>query len=262
MRPEKDTVSVDGLQLRLLATGTPTLAESQSAIVLVHGIGMSHRSFRDLQNKLGHLRARESASPDSPAIIAIDLPGFGGAQPAGRQLRPDGFAELLVTALRSAGITSATIVGQSMGTQVAVEAAITAPDLVNGIVLVGPVVDERKRSALVLLLALMVDCLYERPRMNVVVFSDYVRSLRQYMRELRPMIDYPILSRLALVRQRVEVVRGMHDRVANASWARRVAAAAQDGRLAEFHGPHHVQEHDPVGVAMLILDVATARTPR
>jgi pimeloyl-ACP methyl ester carboxylesterase len=221
-----------------------------AAIVCVHGIGMSHRSFRRLARRLG----------PSSRVLAIDLPGFGGARSPRRRLGIAGHADAVAARLRGEGLCGCTVIGQSMGTQVAVELAHRHPALVDALVLIGPVVDDRRPGAARQLAALLRDSAHESPRMNAVVLSDYLRSVPQYLRELRPMLDYPMLARLAQLAIPVLVVRGSEDRIARHDWALRVTDAAARGTLVEPPGPHHVQEHAPAAVATAIARFLAARS--
>ena len=125
MRAKVETVRIDGLAVRLhtAAPAGRVRADLAPTVVLVHGIGMSHRSFRRVQAALSRTHR----------TVAVDLPGFGGQPYAGRRLEEHEYADLVV-------------LGQSMGAQVAVEAGLRHPDVVTSVVLVGPVVDDRRRS--------------------------------------------------------------------------------------------------------------------
>ncbi len=212
--------------------------------MLVHGIGMSHRSFRRLQTVLARART----------TVAVDLPGFGGAPDPGRPLRADALARAVIAAVLEAhpSAHSLVVVGQSMGAQVAVEAGLLPGAPVAAVVVIGPVVDDRRATAVAQAGALLLDVGVESARMNAVVITDSLRSARQYRRQLEPMLRYPMLERVAMLDRPLVVVRGSADRISDATWARRIVRAAPNGRLVELPGPHHVQESDPVGVAALV----------
>lgn len=252
VRARVETVSVGGLPVRLrtLAPAGRLHDPLASTVVLVHGIGMSHRSFDRSQRVLARVHR----------TVSVDLPGFGGLSAAGRALDAEALADLVVEAVRSRGAGELVVVGQSMGTQVAVEAALRHPDVVSSVVLVGPVVDDRRRTLLHQALGLGRDCLVEGPRMNAVVLTDYLRSVRQYLRELGPMLRYPMLERVAALAVPALVVRGTRDPIARHGWAARVAAHADRGALVELPGAHHVQEHQPVGFADLVTEFRRVET--
>jgi len=72
--------------------------------------------------------------PDIP-VVAPSLPGFGGEKSAGLVMTMSESAEHAARAAREAGITSAMVVGLSMGGYVALELWRQQPDLVAGLVL-------------------------------------------------------------------------------------------------------------------------------
>jgi pimeloyl-ACP methyl ester carboxylesterase len=69
-------------------------------------------------------------------VIAVDLPGFGESELPGEPISISGYAELLDTLMGELGITSAQVVGNSMGGFVAAELAIRFPARVERLVLV------------------------------------------------------------------------------------------------------------------------------
>jgi pimeloyl-ACP methyl ester carboxylesterase len=252
MRALVETVQVDGLPVRLrtLAPAGRVRDAFAPTVVLVHGIGMSHRSFDRVQTALSHTHR----------TIAVDLPGFGGLPPVGRRVEPAEYADLVVRAVASRGASDLVVLGQSMGAQVAVEAALRHPDVVGSVVLVGPVVDPRRGSLPRLALGLALDRRFESARMNVVVFIDYVRSLRQYFHELRPMQRFPMLDLVRRLTVPVLVIRGEGDPICVHEWAERIVAAADRAALVELPGGHHVQERQPVAVARLVDEFRRVQT--
>jgi pimeloyl-ACP methyl ester carboxylesterase len=222
--------------------------------VFVHGIGMSHRSFGRIARVL---RA-------SHPLVAVDLPGFGDARSPHRSVGVEGQAAAVAAGLRSLGIDDCVVVGHSMGTQVAVELARMHPDLVSSVVLIGPVIDDRRPSLGRQVATLIWDTVRERPSINAIAASDYVSSVPQVLRELRPMLDYPLLARVGELSVPVLVLRGDRDPIVRRDWALRVVAAAADGTFVETVGPHHVQQYAPVVVASVIRAFLSAqvREPR
>lgn len=252
MRALVETVRVDGHRVRLRTVAPAGRLHDAFAptVVLVHGIGMSHRSFRRLQAALSR----------SHRTVAVDLPGFGGVPYSGRRFEAHEYADLVVRAVTERGAGDLVVVGQSMGTQVAVEAGLRHTDVVSSVVLIGPVVDDHRRSLVRLATALAVDCTFEGVRMNAVVFTDYLRSAAQYLRELRPMRDYRMLDRVRALTVPVLVLRGEQDPIAKHDWGQRVVGAASRGALVELPGGHHVQERQPVAVARLIEEFRRVQT--
>ncbi|MFC7879319.1 alpha/beta fold hydrolase [Isoptericola sp. NPDC057391] len=201
------------------------------AVVLVHGIGVSERYFRPLARELAVDRR----------VLVPDLPGFGQSPRPRRAPTVDELAALLVSVLRRRRTGRATVVGHSMGAQVAAAMLRDAPDVVGGAILVGPVVDPGAASAAAQAWRLLRDSLHEPARVNAVVGSDYLRAgPRWYSAMLPRMLAFDTRAAVSAATGPVLVVRGQHDRVASRAWCRMLAGTAPDGELREVPGAGHV----------------------
>jgi pimeloyl-ACP methyl ester carboxylesterase len=132
-----------------------------------------------------------------------------------------------------------------MGAQVVVEAARLRPDLATQLVLMGPVVDMRRRSVPRQAFDLALDSLlFENPGANWLVVSDYVRcGPRWYQTELPVMMQYAIEERITGVSAPVLVLRGARDPVATETWCALLARLAPAGQLQSVPGRGHVVQH-------------------
>ncbi len=147
-----------------------------------HGIGMSHRYLARLHDRLAL----------TGVAISIDLPGFGGLPKPGRDVDIAEMAAALAEVIDDLQVGAVTLVGQSMGTQWVTELAVIRPDLVDRLVLIGPVTDDRARTPLAQSAALTLDTLLEPPGANALVFTDYLRcGPRWYLLQVRHMLAYP-----------------------------------------------------------------------
>lgn len=203
--------------------------------VLVHGIGVSARYLRRL--------ARELAAAGTHVLVP-ELPGFGrtGQTPTAPSITE--LADGLAFELGLRGVGGAVMTGHSMGTQVVAEAVRRHPHLARRVVLVGPVVDPTARSVVAQAIRLARDGLLEPPSGNAIVLSDYLRAgPRWYAAQLPNMLRYRIEDAVAELPCPVLVVRGARDPVAPARWARRLAAAAAGGVVAEVPGAAHLVQH-------------------
>jgi pimeloyl-ACP methyl ester carboxylesterase len=229
------TVQVKGLTLRVRTTPGPTSANPPSTpYVLVHGLGMTHR-YLD--------RLREELSADAD-VHAVDLPGFGRDPRPEVHLGVEDQAALLLEAVAALGLGSCTLVGHSMGVQFVTEAAVQRPELVDRLVLIGPVADRRRRTVPQQALMLGTDSLRESPSANWAVFTDYLLTgIPWYLRQLREMMEYPLERTVERVRCPVLVLRGDRDPVAGAPWCRELAARAPQGSFVEIEGQPHVVQH-------------------
>lgn len=218
--------------MRARTTRPPGRQNDPPVIVLVHGIGASHRYFRRMQRELA-LRA---------VVHAVDLPGFGGSPRPGTPRSIAQLAAALGRRLDELAVARAAVVGHSMGAQVALELALQRPGLVSHLALLGPVTDPDRATVTAQARDLLRDMIGEPVSANMLVLADYVRcGPRWYLAELGAMLRYPTASAVSRARCPVLVVRGTADPVARRPWAEQVAAAAVDGRIVEVHGRHLVQ---------------------
>jgi pimeloyl-ACP methyl ester carboxylesterase len=218
--------------------------------LLVHGIGVSSRYFERLVPVLAE-RGR---------VVAVDLPGFGRAPKPGFGMSVEDFAALLAASLDRLGLVRFTVVGHSMGTQIATRLALIRPDAVQAVALLGPVTDPRDRNGLTAALMLAKDCLGESPRGNWVVFTDYLRcGIRWYLTVLPSMLTYPIEEELTRLSTPVLVMRGKADPIARRSWVRALANRAPGSRIAEVADARHLVMHArPRETAALLHELAEA----
>lgn len=109
-----------------VATGGKTLDPEKETVVFVHGVGQDHTIWV--------LPIRYFARHDRN-VLALDLPGHGRS--AGTPLPSiEDMADWVVEVLQTAGLDDAAIVGHSMGSLVALDAAARHPDRVRAIAMV------------------------------------------------------------------------------------------------------------------------------
>ena len=253
MTPPSDLeriVQVDGAVFRVLSSGGPS-PSGAAAFILIHGIGTSHRYLSRLHEEL----ARDAE------VLSFDLPGFGGlpkpdATPSVRDM-----ARALASVVDHLGVTSAVLVGHSMGAQWVVELAASRPDLAAAVVLIGPVADDEHRTASAQATALVRDVLGEPPSANAVVLLDYLRcGPAWFLKHLRHMIAYPIEERIAGVVAPLLVIRGGEDPIAGAEWCRRLRWSAPDGSLVVVPGSRHVVQFTAASTVASAIRAFIART--
>ena len=108
-------------------TGGKSFDAGQPCVVLLHGALHDHSSWT--------LAARWFAH-HGHAVLAPDLPGHGRS--AGAPLGSvEALADWVLALLDATGAATASLVGHSMGSLVALEAASRAPDRARRLVLVG-----------------------------------------------------------------------------------------------------------------------------
>lgn len=213
--------------------------------VLVHGIGMSHRYFDRLQREL----------IDHGDTLVLDLPGFGGTRTPERRMSVADYSVVIGWALDEEGARGCVVIGHSMGAQFVTELALSRPDLVSRLVLIGPVTDVEHRSPVKHTLMLAADTLIERPVTNLMVAAAYAAcGPRWYLQELPVMLDYRLAERLPLVGCPVLVLRGTRDIISGHDWCEKLSCNAREGTLVEIPGqPHAAHRGGAAAVTEAIL---------
>src|SRR3954454_19838395 len=187
---------------------------ADTAVVLIHGVIVSGRYL----TPLGAALSRDFA------VAIPDLPGYGLSRAT---MSGPTLAELADAAVASAALLGAdrvSLVGNSFGAQVAIEAAVRHPETVERIALIGPTIDPRARSLPRQYLRWQRCCPHEHPSVYPVMARDLLDVGPVHAAHLlRVMLRDRPEDKLPAVRQPALVVRGEHDRVAPADWARYVA---------------------------------------
>jgi alkanesulfonate monooxygenase SsuD/methylene tetrahydromethanopterin reductase-like flavin-dependent oxidoreductase (luciferase family)/pimeloyl-ACP methyl ester carboxylesterase len=82
-----------------------------------------------------------AAFPGGYRLLALDTPGFGDSDPLAVETPAIGdYAQRLAAALAELAVTDAILAGHHTGAVIAGELAVLAPELVSGVILLGPVV--------------------------------------------------------------------------------------------------------------------------
>lgn len=117
-------VTVDGISTRLVESGS-----GDRVLVCLHGVGSRADRFIPVMPELTTAGFR---------VIALDFPGHGLAgKPADFGYRPRDFARFVAGVLDVLELRNVTVLGTSLGGQVAATLACDRPDLVAGLVLIG-----------------------------------------------------------------------------------------------------------------------------
>ena len=228
------SVEVDGHQFTVHSMKSASRSSEAPTYLLVHGIGTSHRYYRRIQKRLARTGHTHS----------LDLPGFGGTRRPGRPLAVEKYGALLGRLLDRLEVPRAVLVGHSMGAQFVTELARQRPDVVSHVVLIGPVTDPRRATAVQQAMGLTRDVVKEPLSGNLIVFRDYLEcGPRWFSAELVPMLAYRTDLALREVRSPTLVIRGASDPVSGSAWCATLAAAAPDGRFLEVAGHRHLVHH-------------------
>ena len=118
--PRAETAAINGTTIHYEVRG------SGPPVILAHGGGFDHRMWDDQVDELGR----------SFTLVRYDARGFGRS--GSSEGSPFQYHEDLAALVRHLGFERVSVVGQSLGGRVAVDLALTHPDLVEKLVLVGP----------------------------------------------------------------------------------------------------------------------------
>lgn len=119
-------LKVNGLDV-FASTGGKAFDPSQPTIVLLHGAGLDHTAWALHDRWFAH---------HGHSVLAPDLPGHGRSAGAPLKTIAD-MADWTVALLEAAGVARAKLVGHSMGSLIALEAAARHPSKVTGLTLIG-----------------------------------------------------------------------------------------------------------------------------
>lgn len=224
-RAERSTLP-DGTEVVAAAAGPP----GAPRVVLVHGLGVSHRYFRPLADDLAADRA----------VVAPDLPGFGLTPGPRRPLDVRGLSRCLADWLRTTGRERSVLVANSAGCQVVLDLARHSPELLGPCVLVGPTFDSRSRSVAPQAARLLAAMTGEAPSLVPVLVRDYLAcGPARFLRTLRLLLrDTPEEKAASLVVPAV-LMRGSRDALAPEAWLTRLAQPMPDVRVVQVAGVGH-----------------------
>jgi pimeloyl-ACP methyl ester carboxylesterase len=239
---------VDGVEwfMRCSVRGVPV---GVTPVVLVHGYLVSSRYM---------VPTAEVLSVDFP-VYAPDLPGFGRSGEPSSLLDVNGLADALAAWMKVVGLDNAIMVANSFGCQVAVGLADRHPELVNRLVLTGPIVEPARRNPLTVCARTVLDYLREPVSLLLVELPNILSvGPRRALFTFRVMVAEPIERRLPTVPMPSLVVRGANDMIVSQSWVEQVAALLPAGQPAVISGATHaVNYNSPVLLAGAIRQFAS-----
>jgi len=210
------------------------------ALILIHGAGGSHLHWP------AALRRMPGAT-----VYAVDLPGHGRSEGPGRE-RIEDYAADVVRFMDAVGVSRGVLVGHSMGGAIAQMTALTAPERVAGLVLVGT--GARLRVAPALL-----DGILQDARGALALITEWawgpeadpamVARGRQMMARVNPRVvwgDFAACDRFD-IRERVEeitaptlVITGSEDRMTLPRFGQWLAERIPGARFVLVEGAGHM----------------------
>lgn len=121
--PEHTITLSDSIEVDYVDAG-----KGATTLIFIHGLS-------------SYVRAWERTIPDlrkSARCIALDLPGYGKSSKGAYPATMDFYADVVLQLIQRLKLKNVTLVGHSMGGQIAVTAALKSPAVVNKLVLVSP----------------------------------------------------------------------------------------------------------------------------
>ena len=116
-------IGVNGATTRVLDSGG-----SGDLLVMLHGVGSRADRFRFNVEGLGKAGFR---------AVAVDLPGHGLADKGSLPYSVGYYASFVIDLIGSLGADRAGIIGTSLGGHIGAQAAVTAPEKIDSLVMVG-----------------------------------------------------------------------------------------------------------------------------
>jgi pimeloyl-ACP methyl ester carboxylesterase len=236
--------SAAGRPVRMLTAGS--VAADRPPVALLPGLG-----------SVGYLLELLHACGGWTRATLLDLPGFGHRRTADLPADLDSLTDTVVSVLQQLPGAPVVLAGHSTGTQLALRAALRAPERVHALVLIGPTFEPRARRPDHLFARHLLTSAFEPPGQLRYTLPDYLRGgrrLGQYVRSA--LADRPEDS-ISSVAVPVYVARGRHDHYSSAGWVQTLADTALRGRARTLPGAHAVPYNHPGATAQLIGEACT-----
>ncbi|MCW2926879.1 MAG: alpha/beta hydrolase [Thermoleophilia bacterium] len=247
--PPDRILHIDGHRVRVRELGA---SQPGPVMLLIHGLGVSGTYMLPLARELArHHR-----------VLLPDLPGHGESSTPPAVPDERDHARIVVEVARQlADGEDVVLVGNSWGSQIALEACIAAPEQVVAAVLLGPTVDPRHPSIITHAARLGLLTFLEPPRLDLLVLLTYLRTgVLRTIREFRHAQRHDMLGAARRVRQPVLVADGDLDPIITNAWVDQLAAALPRSATASLHDAAHVLNWRPADrVAAAIEAFLTAR---
>ncbi|WP_409331566.1 alpha/beta fold hydrolase [Trujillonella humicola] len=226
------------------AGGMRAGAVRRPPVVLVHGLVVASGLVAPLAERL---------ATDGP-VFAPDLPGCGRSDKPEPVPDIGELGDALAAWCRAVVGEPAVLVGVSIGSQVVVSAATRAPGTAAAVVLVGPTVDDRRRSWWAQLPRWQAEQATQSWRTRVLQARDYARAgVPRALRTFRAAMDHRPEDDVVHLTVPALVCWGSRDPLVRREWAQHLADLAPNGRLAVLPGVvHAATAENPVETARVL----------
>ena len=226
-------------------------SRSRPDVVLLAGLGLSGRYLLPVAAELANRLP----------VWVPDLPGFGLSEGPPAALDIAGLAEVVVAWMDEVGLGQVALAGNSMGCQVAVEAAARHPQRVSHVVLEGPTMDADARSVPRQLWRVTIDAFLEPPSLIPLQVTDWLGTgPRRLVGTVRHAFAHRVEDRLPSVSCPALVVRGGRDPIVPQRWAERVTAGLPRGELHVVPAGSHAMPYSGPAVLAALIEEFTTRS--
>ncbi len=218
----------------------------QRPLVLIHGLGMSSRSFRALMPYL----------VDRYHVLAPDLPGCGDSDRPREALDVPQLCDTLVGWMDAVGLRDVDVAGHSLGGQICTRLAGLHEDRVRRLILIACPPDPVAPHAWQKAVRLARDGFIEPPHIVQRAVADYVRATPSMMwSTLKKSLNSDVEAYARAIVDPTLVVRGERDYVVTQAWAEELAGYIRRSRLEVIPGgTHGLPSQSPQLLAALMYD--------
>jgi pimeloyl-ACP methyl ester carboxylesterase len=221
---------INGWLVHAIVCGSNDSAASDTSIVLVHGLGMSHLYMLPTAERLA----------EKGRVYAPDLPGFGRSDKPRRALKVCELTDVLAMWMKANQLRHALLIGNSFGAQIIVNLALRYPELITRAVLVAPTIDPRAQRFSKQLARLLLDAPREPMRLILIAMYDYLRAgLIRIARTLQYALAEQTHEKLRHVNVPTLIVCGGRDPIVPERWAQEAARLLPEGALVTFPRAAH-----------------------
>jgi pimeloyl-ACP methyl ester carboxylesterase len=253
------SVNVSGDKINYVRQG-----EQGLAVLFVHGAGSSHLIWWNQVRALAPL-AR---------AVALDLPGHGRSSPGGRESVVD-YAQVVLGVMDALAFDRAVIVGHSMGGAIAQTVALSHPDRIVGLGLVGT-------GARLRVLPSILEGILNDPEQTAHMITQYsfapgaepalLAKSEEQLRACPPIVthgdfracnEFDIMGHVAEVRAPTLIICGRQDRMTPVKYSEFLASKVPGAQIVLIEGAgHYVMLERPEQVNRALVDwVRTVQAP-
>lgn len=187
-------------------------------------------------------------------VYALDLPGFGKSDKPSHVLNITELSDVLADWMQAIGLKQATLMGNSMGSQVIADFALRQPERISRAILLGPTMDPRARIAYQEIVRWLLNAPREPLSLFPFVVRDYLDAgLRRFVRTFGYALQDRIEEHLPQIQVPTLVVHGSYDTIVPQRWAEEAARLLPQGRLVVIpRAAHDVNYNSPVELTRVV----------